>query len=95
MTQFLIDPTARATFAAAKATKVDLARGSHLFAGLNCFEPGQTQPVHSHRGADKFYLILSGKARMIVGGDAFVAEKFGTGVRARHPCPARGKERSG
>ena len=74
MTQFLIDPTARATFAAAKATKVDLARGSHLFAGLNCFEPGQTQPVHSHRGADKFYLILSGKARMIVGDDAFVAE---------------------
>ena len=42
----------------AKATKADLARGAQLFVGLNCFEPGQSQPVHAHDGADKFYLVL-------------------------------------
>lgn len=66
----------QAAFDAAKATKIDIVRGETLFVGLNCFEPGQSQRVHTHRGADKFYLILSGKARMIVGDDAFEA---GTG----------------
>jgi len=48
---------------------VDLARGGHLLAGLNCFEPGQSQAVHAHAGADKFYLVLEGKARMQVGSE--------------------------
>ena len=56
------------------ATKADLARGDTLFAGLNCFEPGQAQQRHAHRGADKFYLVLSGKARMTVGEETLVAE---------------------
>lgn len=54
-------------FAGSKYAKADLARGAHLFAGLNCFEPGQSQSVHAHQGADKFYLVLEGKARMRVG----------------------------
>ncbi len=57
------------TFAAGKFAKADLALGAHLFAGLNCFEPGQSQPVHAHEGADKFYLVLEGKARLRVGGE--------------------------
>lgn len=57
-----------------KATKADLARGSTLFAGLNCFGPGQSQHIHAHRGADKFYLVLSGKARMTVGEETVIAE---------------------
>lgn len=48
--------------------KVDVVRGRHLFLGLNCFEPGQTQRTHAHGGADKFYLVLSGKASIEVGG---------------------------
>ena len=56
-----------ATFSPDKATKVDLFLGRQLLAGLNCFEPGQSQRVHVHAGADKFYLIVSGKARMLVG----------------------------
>lgn len=63
-----------ATFSAAKASKVDLARGAHLFVGLNCFEPGQSQAMHSHRGADKFYLLLKGKARMRVGEETHIAD---------------------
>lgn len=54
-------------FAQAKFAKADLARGEHLFAGLNCFEPGQAQAVHAHAGADKFYFVVEGKARMRVG----------------------------
>ena len=61
-------------FGGDRMAKVDLARGEHLFIGLNCFEAGQSQAVHSHRGADKFYLILSGKASMVVGDAAFTAE---------------------
>jgi quercetin dioxygenase-like cupin family protein len=56
-----------ATFAKDKAAKADLFAGRHLFVGLNCFEPGQSQKVHVHAGSDKFYLVVSGKARMIVG----------------------------
>ena len=41
--------------------------GSALFVGLNCFEPGQSQKVHVHAGADKFYLVVTGKARITVG----------------------------
>ena len=57
----------RANFRAEKPAKADLFRGEHLFVGLNCFEPGQAQALHSHAGADKFYLVISGKARMRVG----------------------------
>ena len=63
-----------ATFQPAKAAKADLFRGDRLFVGLNCFEPGQTQPAHTHGGADKFYLVVSGKARMTVGAETRVAE---------------------
>jgi quercetin dioxygenase-like cupin family protein len=58
---------AAATFDVEKAVKADLFTGEQLFVGLNCFEPGQSQKVHVHAGSDKFYLIVSGKARMTVG----------------------------
>lgn len=58
-----------ATFTPDKAAKADLFAGRHLFVGLNCFESGQSQEVHVHGGSDKFYLVVSGKARMIVGDD--------------------------
>jgi quercetin dioxygenase-like cupin family protein len=54
-------------FRADKLVKADLFRGDHLFVGLNCLEAGQSQEVHAHAGADKFYLLISGKARMRVG----------------------------
>ena len=67
MTEYFRSIDALTTFSGEKATKADLFLGRHLFVGLNCFEPGQSQKVHLHAGSDKFYLILSGKARMIVG----------------------------
>jgi len=60
-----IDRMAR--FDAGTAFKADLAEGDHLFVGINCFEPGQAQRVHSHAGEDKMYYVVSGRARMSVG----------------------------
>lgn len=57
----------RARFSGTKMTKVDCFRSDRLLVGLNCFEPGQEQSVHTHAGADKFYLVVDGKARFVVG----------------------------
>jgi quercetin dioxygenase-like cupin family protein len=73
MTEYFRSLDALAGFSSEQATKVDVLRGQHLFVGLNCFEPGQSQKTHVHTGSDKFYVVLSGKARMIVGDDIRVA----------------------
>jgi quercetin dioxygenase-like cupin family protein len=54
-------------FNPSKAVKEDLFRGTHLFVGLNCFEPGQSQTTHEHGGTDKFYYVMSGRAVIRVG----------------------------
>jgi quercetin dioxygenase-like cupin family protein len=67
MTEYFRSLDAVTVFSSEKAAKVDVVLGQHLFVGLNCFEPGQSQKTHVHTGSDKFYLVLSGKARMVVG----------------------------
>ena len=81
-----------ARFSPEKATKSDLRAGGRLFLGLNCFEPGQAQQVHTHGGADKFYFIISGNARMSVG-DAVQDAGPGTMVWAPAGVP-HGVERA-
>jgi quercetin dioxygenase-like cupin family protein len=67
MREFWLKPSDAAAFLPDRYSKISLAAGTQLFLGLNCFEPGQSQAVHTHDAADKFYLVLSGNARMIVG----------------------------
>jgi mannose-6-phosphate isomerase-like protein (cupin superfamily) len=50
-----------------KFYKTTLWQGEHVLIGLNCLEPGQTQKVHAHEGADKFYLVLEGRGKFTVG----------------------------
>ena len=50
-----------------KFYKTTLWQGENVMVGLNCLEPGQAQPVHSHLGADKFYFVVSGKGDFTVG----------------------------
>lgn len=57
-----------AVFQPEKHGKSNLVRGEHLFAGLNTFEPGQTQPVHAHSGQDKLYYVVEGEGIVDVGG---------------------------
>ncbi|HTR22267.1 MAG TPA: cupin domain-containing protein [Gemmatimonadales bacterium] len=65
--------SAAATFSATQMVKVDCFRSDRLLVGLNCFASGQSQRVHAHAGADKFYLVVTGKARFVVGDTTAVA----------------------
>jgi quercetin dioxygenase-like cupin family protein len=56
-----------ARFSAEKMGKTNIARGDSLFAGLNCFEPGQEHAPHAHSGQDKLYVILEGSGMVQVG----------------------------
>ena len=59
---------------AEKFYKTTLWQGEHVMVGLNCLEPGQSQPVHAHDGADKFYLVLEGRGQFTVGDEEQEAE---------------------
>lgn len=50
-----------------KFFKTTLWQGDHVMVGLNCLEPGQSQKVHAHEGADKFYFVLQGRGNFTVG----------------------------
>ncbi len=54
-------------FTAGKMNKVTLAAGGHLYAGLNCFQPGQEHQAHTHADQDKLYLVLAGSGEAQVG----------------------------
>lgn len=70
MPGYFIRPEWIMRFHPGKAIKEDLFAGRQLFVGLNCFEPGQSQPIHTHAGADKFYYVLFGKATITVGDES-------------------------
>lgn len=73
----------RAVFSDGKMGKADLLRGEHVFAGLNCFRPGQKHELHTHDGQDKLYFVLEGSGDVTVGertervdpGDLVLAEE--------------------
>ena len=50
-----------------KFYKTTLWQGEHVMIGLNCLQPGQTQKIHAHDGADKFYVVLEGSGQFTVG----------------------------
>lgn len=50
-----------------KFFKSTLWEGQHVMVGLNCLEPNQTQTLHAHADADKFYFVLEGTGRFNVG----------------------------
>ena len=52
---------------AGKFYKTTLWQGEHVMVGLNCLEPQQSQSVHAHQGADKFYFVLAGSGRFTIG----------------------------
>ena len=56
-----------------KFFKTTLWQGEHTMLGLNCLEPKQTQKVHAHEGADKFYFVLEGSGTFLVGDDELEA----------------------
>ncbi len=54
-------------FTKEKMKKNGLFETDRMFCDLYCFEPGQSQPVHSHEGSDKVYFVLQGKGLFQIG----------------------------
>jgi len=50
-----------------KFFKTTLWQSDNVMVGLNCLEPGQSQALHAHEGADKFYFVLAGRGNFTVG----------------------------
>ncbi len=65
--QFVIRPADHIGARPDKFFKTTLFRGDALLLGLNCLEPGQTQPPHDHADQDKFYYVLEGIGHFQVG----------------------------
>lgn len=61
-----------ARFTPGKMGKTTVVQGDFLFAGLNCFEPGQEHAAHAHAGQDKLYVILEGSGIVQVGEESEV-----------------------
>ena len=86
----------RAVFRADKMGKADLVSADALFAGLNCFEPGQEHALHTHAGQDKLYYVLEGEGDVTVGGETtrvvagdLVLAKAGEPHAIANPGPGR------
>jgi quercetin dioxygenase-like cupin family protein len=56
-----------------KFYKTTLFHSDNLLLGLNCLEPGQTQPPHRHDDQDKFYYVLAGSGRFWLGEESVTA----------------------
>lgn len=52
-----------------KLRKVGLFDTDNFFCDIYCFEPGQSQKVHSHSESDKVYYIIKGKGLVTVGSE--------------------------
>ena len=55
--------------------------------GLNCLSPGQEQHLHEHAGQDKFYFVVEGTGRFVVGGRD--PHRPGRVMRSGHPPACR------
>jgi len=71
---YFINWRERAGSQSEKFYKTTLWPGEHVLIGLNCLEPGQTQSVHAHPGADKFYFVLQGRGKFTVGDEESEAD---------------------
>jgi len=73
----------QAHFTADKMKKNNLFTTDRLFCDVYCFEPGQEQTPHSHRGSDKVYYVIEGTARISIGSDQ---RDVGAGAAALAPA---------
>jgi len=56
----------RAEFPDGRMGKVRLAAGEFLYAGLNCFAPGQAHHAHTHADQDKLYFVIEGRGEAVL-----------------------------
>jgi quercetin dioxygenase-like cupin family protein len=56
-------------FAVEKMKKVNLFDTKGMFCDVYCFESGQEQTSHTHKGSDKVYYVLQGTGLVCVGSE--------------------------
>lgn len=56
-------------YSSEKLKKVTLFDTAHLFCDVYGLNPGQSQAAHVHRGSDKVYFVLTGKATFVIDGE--------------------------
>jgi quercetin dioxygenase-like cupin family protein len=56
-----------------KFFKSTLFQADTLLLGLNCLAPGQEQPAHDHTDQDKFYYVIAGSGRFLLGEERVAA----------------------
>lgn len=56
-----------------KFYKTTLFRSDALLLGINCLEPGQVQKAHDHADQDKFYFVVEGQGRFVLGDEVQTA----------------------
>jgi mannose-6-phosphate isomerase-like protein (cupin superfamily) len=61
------DVLSQVAFAPEKMKKVNLFDTERMFCDVYCFEQGQEQSTHAHKGSDKVYYVLQGTAQVRVG----------------------------
>lgn len=61
------DTTTSRRFSPDKMQKLTLFETPQMFCDIYCLEPGQSQKLHSHAGATKFYFVLEGSATITIG----------------------------
>jgi len=79
------DVLSQVSFAADKMKKVNLFDTERMFCDVYCFEPGQEQTAHVHKGSDKVYYVLQGKGQVRVGQET---RELSPGVIALAPAGA-------
>ena len=70
-------------FSADKMKKNGIFETDRFFCDTYCFEPGQEQSPHTHKGEDKVYYVLEGKGMFKVGEEE---REFGAGEIALAPA---------
>lgn len=58
-----------AEFSHEKMKKINLFQSERVLCDVYCLEAGQAQKIHAHNDSDKIYMVLSGQARVKVGGE--------------------------
>lgn len=61
-------------FSPEKLKKTNLFESPQMFCDTYCLEPGQSQKVHAHAGATKFYYVLAGRPTVTIGDESRVLE---------------------
>ena len=83
-------------FSSEKMKKNGIFETGRFFCDLYCFEPGQTQPAHTHEGSDKVYFVVEGKGIFQVDGEERelgAGEIVLAGSGQKHGVANKGNER--